>query len=1277
MNFPGGDAFCIVDGKAQLIYSSHTLNSLLGFDKSEVQNKNLYSFIHPDDRDKITGLLTNGVAVKENYGCALRARTKEGEYIECKASGSYIGDTKGKKRQAIIHFRQSTDNRTNGKIETDSDNKFRTLFNNTYDAIFLMKDDIFIDCNPRTEVLFGCSREELLRKKPHDFSPVVQPDGRNSKEKALEKINKALRGIPQSFEWTHCRKDGVKFDAEVSLNRIDIDGEQMLQAIVRDITKRKETEAELRYRVDFEKFIASISTHFINLAPDEIDSGIRNTLEDVGVFAGIDRSFIFLLDEKANEYSILHEWCNDGVATLCGRRLTINSNAIPWWHGKLSRFENIRIADVAILPKSADGEKKFLQSIGSQSVLCAPLRIGKSLIGFFGFDTVTKKKHWSLESAALLRIVGEIIANSLERKHRDEELRRMADQRKHLLEVSTSMLSTLNLDEVIRQTLRVLNEIIRFDECGIHLLDQKNEVLQPHIIVDSWGDPIETNKSVIPLERGIVSSVIKSGAAEMVNDAHSDPRSYYPSGIRVKQEHMICVPMNTKNTVLGTFTVIRHNDSPFTTEEFELVQLFVGYATVAMENAQLYQAVQRQHSITSALLQTALSIVEQKDVEKVMALIAEQSLRITRVNRCAVFLWNDVQEQLEPIVVITPHQEQMPLFEKMAIKPGDAAIIGEILKHRNPVIVDGARIHELLPPQLVKKFNIRSMLVIPFFKGGKLLGGMTLDDTHEERSFTSEDMASAIGIANQAAVAIENARLFEQIKASEERYRSLFEDSKDGVFTSTEEGRIIDINPAGIEMLGYDTKEELQNLNVATEIYDNPRRREEYKNALRMNGYVKDFEAVLKRKDNRTISCLITSTAFRDETTGRVYYRGFIRDVTDKKMLEDKLRQTQKMESLGQLAGGIAHDFNNVLGIVQASLSALKVKLDNSNNGLYQYVEMGENAVMRGADVARRLLTFSQSNEVRRVPLLINDVIGDLTNVLRHTIEKNITIETKISTEVPPVLGDHGQLYQMLLNLCVNARDALIENTNGINNDTICISVDQVDAKRVPGMKVNESDDRYLRIKVSDNGDGMPEHIKNKIFEPFFTTKSTGTGLGLSVVYGIVQGHNGIVDVESESGKGTTFFIYLPIVEAIRADVVEEDTEEIIGGDETILIVEDEVVLCRLLEEVLTSKGYSVLKAADGNEALKLYGRQHDDIDAVIMDMGLPKLPGQTLFLKIKHINPSARIILASGYLDEDLKQDLFELGAAAFIQKPYKAQEILKTARKVLNNNKIEKDGV
>lgn len=998
-------------------------------------------------------------------------------------------------KQALTYSAQS-ESPNHGWTSPDTENKFTVCFNNAHDAICLIKKGEIVDCNLKTEVLFGYSRNDILGKKLYDFSPSLQPDGTSSQEKAQEKIIKSLRGIPQSFEYVYQRKNGTAFEAEITLNRLILENDFLVQAIIRDITKRKEIEAELRYRIDFEKFISGMSSRFINLPADRIDEGIKNTLEDTGVFTGIDRSFVFLYNNETNEYQVTSEWCDDGITSLLDRKLTIPVKLIPWWQDKLSNFELIRIADVSMLPLEANREKNILVSMGLQSVLCVPLRIEKSLIGFFGYGTVTEKKNWSFEAAGVLRIVGETISQSLARKQRENELQRLADQRKRLLEISTSMLTTLHPDEVIKQTSKVLNDIIEFNVCGIHILDRETDVLRPYIVVDVNGNHVQTDNEGIPLGKGIIGSVVTSGKSELINNAENYSRSYFHRRKCAKKEHIICVPMYTKDKILGTFSVVRSNASPFSVEEFELVQLFVGYAKIG----------------------------------------------------------------------------------------------------------------------------------------------------------------------------IENAHLFQQIKTSEEKYRRLFEDSRDGVFTSTYNGTIVDINSAGIQMLGYESKEELKKVNIGSDLYVHPGQRDVYRELLKKNGYVKDYEALLRTKGGKTISCLITSTAYVDDSTGQLYFRGFIRDISREKTLEEHLQRTQKMESLGQLAGGIAHDFNNVLGIIQSGLSVLGSKLPHQDSSVLKYKDICENAVQRGADVARRLLTFSKSDEVHLTPVKIQDIVKDLTKVLHHTIEKNIIVKTTISSDISVILGDKGQLYQVLLNLCVNARDAINDSPNGTGTGEIRITVDEVDANSVPRCLIKKDHKKYTRIVVSDNGCGMPEQVVKKIFDPFYTTKSKGTGLGLSIVYGIVQAHQGAIDVVSETGKGTSFMLYLPGAEAEVFQSVEVKTEEIQNGNkETILIVEDEEILCILLEEVLTSKGYNVIKATDGSEALNIYKNRRADIDAVIMDMGLPKLSGQALFLHIKHLQPNEKIILASGYLEEELKNNLFELGAKAYLQKPYKPNEILQAVQKVL----------
>jgi two-component system, cell cycle sensor histidine kinase and response regulator CckA len=1419
-----GDLFCIINREGRIVYISPSVGNILGYDSSDLQNTAVVSLVHPADQKNIITVFKRAMAHSYGRTVELRVLHRDGSYRYINASGSWIFDDEGIPLNAVIVCRENVVRKYLEEHASDTENKFRTIFNNAYDAIFLMKGDTIVDCNPSTHTMFRCKRADILNNTPYTVSPPYQPDGRDSKEKALEKIKNALAGHPQTFEWIHKRFDGSLFNAEINLNSMRIGNEVLIQAIVRDISARKTSETELRYRIDFEKLIGNISGNFIKLPVEEIDKGLVNALEDIGLFADVDRAYIFVLENNNTRYRCSHYWCSDTNGTDNARFMEIAANDIPWWNEKLSRFDDIRIADVSQLPAAASKERDLFNAMGVKSVLAVPLRIGNQLIGFLGFDLLREQKNWSMEFLSLLSIVGEILANALERKRSETEMKRLSAYRKHLLDVSRSMLATFDLHEVICQTALVLKDLIPFDEAFLLWDTSQKESLRysAHIAPDGTVKRLNGERPCI--ESADIRELLQSGKPVLDNNPKND------------RGNIISVPLTLKDKTLG-ICIVRRESSAFSVTEFELLQLIFGYTTVAIDNALLYREVRQRDSVNSALLQSALSVTGVREVENALHSIACQAMNMTSVDRCAVYMYNGGLQELEPVVVISPRADDESFLKRETIEPGTIPALKFLRRNKKPLILAGSSLTRLIPYQFTEPLNLTSLLIIPIFKNERLYGGIVLSSTDESHRFTGDDARIALGIQNQAdividnarlfealqqkllynealaevtaalnshtalndilnlvlekmlvltramhgslmlidnekkelyirsarglrdetvqnvrlkigegiaglvagtgqaifssnvqqddrfkqigqgdnirsliaipmrikgevlgvinldtiegeraltyedihlieefvkqaAIAVENARLFEQMRESEERYRRLFEDLKDAVFTTTEEGKLIDINPAGVEMLGYASKDELFRVDIGRDLYVNPSRRDEYRKELKEKGFVKDFEAKLRRKDGKILTFQINSTAVADERTGKLIFRGFLRDVTDQKHLEDQLRQTQKMESLGQLAGGIAHDFNNVLGIIQVSLSSLRNKLTNGNTVLMRYVEMGENAVTRGADVARRLLTFAQTNDVRLTPLMMTDVVKDLTNVLNHTIEKNISIQTSVDENLPIVMGDHGQLYQMFLNLCINARDAILDEAHFVNNGVIGIAVSKISKSELPERLSEPAADDYIKISIADNGCGIPKNVRERIFDPFFTTKAKdkGTGLGLSVVYGIVQAHGGIIDVGSEPGDGTTFTVYLPAAVHEYTELSPESVDEIKGGTERILIVEDEEILRNLLVEILTSHGYIVLTASDGAEGLDLYRTHHKELDAVVLDMGLPKLPGQALFLKIRQINPDPSVILASGYLDEDLKSDLFELGAGAFVAKPYKAYELLKTVRETLD---------
>jgi signal transduction histidine kinase/CheY-like chemotaxis protein len=397
-----------------------------------------------------------------------------------------------------------------------------------------------------------------------------------------------------------------------------------------------------------------------------------------------------------------------------------------------------------------------------------------------------------------------------------------------------------------------------------------------------------------------------------------------------------------------------------------------------------------------------------------------------------------------------------------------------------------------------------------------------------------------------------------------------------------------------------------------------------------------------------------------------------VRDITDQKKLQNQLIQSQKIQSLGTLAGGIAHDFNNILAIILGYSSTL----DKNRNDAQRHTEgiaAISQAIDRGASLVRQILTFARKTDIAFEPLNIPDLVHELLSMLKETFSKTITFTQTYAPDLPDILADRTQIHQTLLNLCVNARDAMP------NGGSIAIKAEQRTKKEVSKRFPAANQELYACISVTDTGEGMDEAIYARVFDPFFTTKEKGkgTGLGLSVVYGVMQSHHGFVDVESCVGGGTTFYLYFPVSHI--ADRPMEDVspgnEKLVGGTETILLIEDEYLILKLIRRLLKSYGYSVYVAADGEEAIEVFARHRDEIALVLSDIGLPKMSGIDVFKKLKEMNPHTKVILASGFFEPDLKFSLHQLGVKGFIQKPYSNDEVLRKLRVVLDEKSINRE--
>ena len=425
-----------------------------------------------------------------------------------------------------------------------------------------------------------------------------------------------------------------------------------------------------------------------------------------------------------------------------------------------------------------------------------------------------------------------------------------------------------------------------------------------------------------------------------------------------------------------------------------------------------------------------------------------------------------------------------------------------------------------------------------------------------------------------------------------------------------------------------------------------------------------ETECIRMRPDGKETSCIVTAKPFKAADGTVIGILEDFKDISERQQLEAQIRQAQKMESIGTMAGGIAHDFNNLLSGILGYLSIMKTSLDPADRN-YRYVELIEKAGKRAATLTNQLLAFSRKGKYEISAVNINNSIRNVLNILESTINKNIEINCSLEDNIPRIKGDPTQIEQIIMNICVNASDAMPDGGR-LKITTEMAIMDKIFCASHPGAKPGN----YLHIILADTGQGMDKETSSKIFEPFFTTKGkeNGTGLGLSMVYGIVKNHGGYINVYSEPGKGSIFNIYLP---PITEDTLKEEKKTPIespaGGQETILIVDDEEIIRTMLQEVLESLGYTVLLAIDGEDAIQLYSQRHDDIDMIIIDMIMPKMSGKETCLELKKINPEIRVILASGFSQDRVIQEILSSGVNGFIHKPFTISELSTKIREVL----------
>ncbi len=495
-----------------------------------------------------------------------------------------------------------------------------------------------------------------------------------------------------------------------------------------------------------------------------------------------------------------------------------------------------------------------------------------------------------------------------------------------------------------------------------------------------------------------------------------------------------------------------------------------------------------------------------------------------------------------------------------------------------------------------------------------------------------------------------------ELSISEKWHKSIFDNATDGIIILDKSGVINNVNQRACEIHGFD-RDAL--IGISIELLDSKANKETYDDRISriLQGETLTYETEHYKKDGTKVLLEVSSKAI--DIGGETYIHSFYRDITEKKKIQEQLMHSQKMESVGSLAGGIAHNFNNILTAI-LGYAELLLEYDKLDDTSKQRVRNIESSARKAGVMVSKLLSFARRESHEVLPLNFHDVISDSVKLFEGVLDKRIGLKISLDDRVPIIEGDPNQLEQVIMNLMVNARDAMPEG------GLITIKTNFIDVERTKSNLPSYIEPgRYIALTVTDTGSGIPREIIDRIFDPFFTTKEKGkgTGLGLATVYGIVKDHKGYISVQSEVGKGTAFDIYLPFT-GNQVHAVKKPEIVSIEGTENILLVDDDREVLNLLKDVLETHGYRVLPVNNSLSAIDIFKNQSANIDLVITDAVMPLMEGNELIRILRDIKPDTKIIVVSGYSDETFNKEDIQ----AFIRKPFERIELLATVRRVLD---------
>jgi len=1266
----------LVGGKG---YANPVYFTMLGYDPDEISLNSdaWWNLIHPEDIEKVRKAIEMAKQAQptdqnNTQAVEFRMKAKAGNWCWILARGRVIDwDEEGQPVRMVGTHTDITDRKRAEEALRESEERYRTLFETANDAILLMdRDFIYVDCNSKAMEITQRSRNEIIGHNAYEDSPPIQPGGNASQAAALSHINEAIAGRPQKFYWQSLRKDGTLLDLDVCLNKLTLGEQDFLQVIARDITEQKQAEKALRESEGKFKDLVELSIAGVYLIQD-------------GLFKYVNAKFA-----ETFGYS------RDEIIGKMGAKDVIYEEDLPLVEDNLRKRISGELKELhyGFRIKTKKGNIKYAEVYSSRTTYQGKAAVIGTLLDL----TERRQMEESLrENEEVFRLLFEKSgdANLLMEDGRFIDCNEAAlrilgcTDKSQILNLTPADVSPPRQPDGSPSKERVQEETVRAMQQGTGRFDWVHQgfddvlryldvILTPislkgkRLLYVTWRDISQRRK----IEQDLL----------YMNALYAAMQDVSLDGILVVNDEGQMVSSNARFAeiwgISDDILATRSNEKALAFALSKLVNPDDYFQTVMAlyphrdekSRQEVYLNDGRVLDQYSAPVITSggkyfgriwffRDITEGKRIE--------EALRLNEATLRSVF-------NASPVGLCT--------MKGRVFQNANQAwynLVGyaeeDIIGHTTRMLYENDVEYERIGRELYENLKDRGLASVQtrIRRKDGALRDVVVTAAPLEREYLSRGTVVAIDDIT------DRKRAEDELRESQRRLFDIIEFLPDATLVIDRYGKVQAWNRA-IEIMTGVKKEDMLgkgDYEYALPFYGARRpilidlalcqdkETEKQYTTIQKWGDVLFGEAYTPNLPPGNIHLSATSSVLRDSDGEVIAAIECIRDITERGRLESQLRQAQKMEAIGTLAGGIAHDFNNILASI-IGYTELAIMNIGKTNLLTGYLEQVMKACDRAKNLVNQILVFSRQREQERKPIDMIIIVKEALKLLRASLPSTVKINSHFPSEPATVMADPTQIHQIVMNLCTNAAQAMRGNGGELDVNLFHLSVTGTMAELNSTFKAGP----YVHLVVKDTGQGIDPGIIDKIFDPFFTTKrhQEGTGLGLSVVYGIVNSYDGVIDVKSEPGKGTTFHIYIPSTGDIKTSDERKTKQSIPGGNETLLLVDDEELLVQAMENYLGSLGYDVVASTNSPEALYMVQENPNRFDLMVTDMTMPHMTGLKLSREVLAINPLLPIILCTGFYESITEEEVKRSGIKEFILKPITLQKMAYLVRQVLDRS-------